>query len=62
MAAHRAGYLMIGKAVVHDPLNPVGAERRRLKNTLEQAIIRMYLELDARGEGSQTSELVSAKR
>jgi hypothetical protein len=62
MAAHRAGYLMIGKPVVHDPLNPVGAERRRLKNTLEQTIIRMYMELDGKGKGVEAAQLASAKR
>jgi hypothetical protein len=62
MAAHRAGYLMIGKRVTHDPLNSAGAERRRLKNTLEQSIIRMYMELDARGTGTETSEWASVKR
>jgi len=62
MAAHGSGYLMIGKPVFYDPLNPVGAERRRLKNTLEQTIIRMYNELDAKDEGAEATELASAKR
>jgi 1-acyl-sn-glycerol-3-phosphate acyltransferase len=62
MAAHSAGYLMIGKPVVHDPLNPAGTERRRLKNTLEQTTIRMWLELDAKGKGGEAAELAAAKR
>jgi 1-acyl-sn-glycerol-3-phosphate acyltransferase len=62
MAAHSAGYLMIGKPVVHDPLNPAGAERRRLKNTLEQTITRMYLELDVKGKAAEAAELASARR
>lgn len=62
MAAHRAGYLMIGKSIVYDPLNPVRAERRRLKNTLEQTITRMYLELEANCEGAEAPELASAER
>jgi len=62
MAAHDAGYLMIGKPIFHDPLNAAGAERRRLKNTLEQTITRMYLELDAKGKIAEAAKLASARR
>lgn len=62
MAAHSAGYLMIGEAIVHDPLNPPGAERRRLKDVLEQTITRMYLELEAKGKAAEAAELASARR
>jgi 1-acyl-sn-glycerol-3-phosphate acyltransferase len=62
MAAHPAGYLMVGEPVLHDPLNPPGAERRRLKNLLEQTITRMYLELDAKDKAAEAAELAPAKR
>src|SRR5512136_2430771 len=35
MAAHPARSLMVGETVFHDPFNPAGKERRRLKNSLE---------------------------
>jgi hypothetical protein len=62
LAAHGAGYLMIGQSVLHDPSNPPGSERRRLKDLLEQTIVRMYLELDAKGKGAEAAELASARR
>jgi 1-acyl-sn-glycerol-3-phosphate acyltransferase len=62
MAAHNARTLMIGEAVYHDPFKPVGTERRRLKNMLEQSITRMYMELEAKGQGRESAELASAER
>ncbi len=61
MAAHSTGYLMIGEPVYHDPFHPIGMERRRLKNTLEQTITRMYMELEAKGKVGETAELASVE-
>jgi 1-acyl-sn-glycerol-3-phosphate acyltransferase len=61
MATHRARFLMIGEPVFHDPLNPAGKERRRLKNSLEQTITRMYLELEAKGRIGESAELASVE-
>ena len=60
MAAHAKGYLRIGHPVLHDPTNHPGSERRRLKDLLEQIVIRMYLELDGKGKGAEAGELASA--
>lgn len=46
VAVHGAGYLQVGKAVLYNPLNPPGVERRRVKDLVEKEVIRMYLELD----------------
>jgi hypothetical protein len=46
MAVHSAGQMVIGKPVAYNPLNPVGTERRRLKNLLEETVIAMYMQLE----------------
>ena len=48
---HPTGYLVVGKPVFFNPINPVGLERRRLKELMEDTIIAMYLQL----EGGNTS-------
>jgi hypothetical protein len=62
VVAHDAGYLMIGQPIFHDPTNHPGSERRRLKNLLEQTIVRMYLDLGSKGKGAEAGELASAGR
>jgi len=48
---HPTGYLVVGKPVFFNPINPVGLERRRLKELMEDTIIAMYMQL----EGGNTS-------
>jgi hypothetical protein len=46
LAVHPAGQIVVGKPVAYNPLNPLGAERKRLKNLLEETIIAMYMQLE----------------
>jgi hypothetical protein len=62
VAVHDAGYIMIGKPVFYDPLNLVGMERRRMKDILEQEIIRMYMDLDKKCENEAVRELIPARK
>ncbi|MFH2103496.1 MAG: hypothetical protein ABIJ39_09120 [Chloroflexota bacterium] len=48
IAIHPNGYVMVGGVIVHNPLNAVGLERRRLKDLLEAAVKEMYLSLDGK--------------
>jgi hypothetical protein len=41
---HSSGIVKIGKSIAFDPLNPVGLERHRLKNLLEDTIRSMYIQ------------------
>jgi 1-acyl-sn-glycerol-3-phosphate acyltransferase len=43
---HGSGYLVVGKPVAFDPFNPVGMERRRLKELMEDTIIAQYMQLE----------------
>jgi hypothetical protein len=43
---HGSGFLVVGKPVVFNPLNPVGVERRRLKELMEATILSMYMRLE----------------
>jgi len=43
VAIHTSGVVMVGKAVAYDPLHPVGLERHRLKNLMEDTVKAMYL-------------------
>jgi hypothetical protein len=45
VAIHGSGYVKVGKALGHNPLNPVGLERRRLNDLMEDTIIGMYLQM-----------------
>ena len=58
VAIHATGYLVVGKPVVFNPLNPVGLERRRLKELMEDTIIAMYMQL----EGGNASGALTAER
>ena len=62
VAAHNSGYVMVGKPVLHNPLNPVGQERHRLKDLLEREVIRMYMELDGKGEGTEVGVLTPERK
>jgi hypothetical protein len=44
VAIHESGLVMIGKAVAFNPLNPVGLERHRLKDLMEDSVKSMYLQ------------------
>jgi hypothetical protein len=55
---HASGYLVVGKPIVFNPFNPVGQERRRLKELMENTITGMYLKL----EGGNTSGALSTER
>jgi len=55
---HATGYLVVGKPVVFNPLNPLGMERRRLKELMEDSIIAMYMHL----EGGNASAALTAER
>jgi hypothetical protein len=46
VAVHPAGYVVVGKAVAFDPLNPVGLERHRLKDLMEDTVREMYLQVE----------------
>lgn len=46
LAIHASKYLKVGRPTVYDPCHPVGTERRRLKNIMEESIISMYLQLE----------------
>ncbi|HEX7540922.1 MAG TPA: 1-acyl-sn-glycerol-3-phosphate acyltransferase [Anaerolineales bacterium] len=58
VAIHATGHLVVGKPVVFNPFNPVGLERRRLKELMEDTIIAMYMQL----EGGNTSVVLTAER
>jgi 1-acyl-sn-glycerol-3-phosphate acyltransferase len=46
VAIHPSGYVMVGKAVAFDPLNPAGLERHRLKDLLEDTVRAMILKME----------------
>ncbi len=46
VAVHPKGVVMVGKAVAFDPLNPVGLERHRLKDLMEDLVRMMYLQVE----------------
>jgi hypothetical protein len=46
VAVHGSGYVAIGKPVAFDPLNPLGLERHRLKDLMENSVRQMYLQLE----------------
>jgi len=58
LTIHGTGNLVVGKPVVFNPLNQVGAERRRLKELMEDSISAMYMNL----EGGNASGALSAER
>jgi hypothetical protein len=45
VAVHAAGYVVVGKPVAFNPLNPLGLERRRLKDRMEDTVREMYLQV-----------------
>ena len=58
LTIHGTGNLVVGKPVVFNPLNQVGAERRQLKELMEDSISAMYMNL----EGVNASGALSAER
>ncbi len=60
VAVHPDGVVMVGKPVAFDPLNPVGLERHRLKNLMEDSIHKMYLQ--AENETGQEVGALTAQR
>ncbi len=55
VAVHPSGYVMIGKAVSFNPLNPVGVERHRLKNLMEDTVKAMYMQMEQKTTGEVTA-------
>ncbi len=57
LTIHGSGNLVVGKPVIFNPLNPVGIERRRLKELMEDSIKSMYQNLEGRSpSGALTAE------
>jgi len=54
VAVHGSGYVVIGEPVAFNPMNPLGLERHRLKDMMEDAVRKMYLET---GKGEFVGEL-----
>lgn len=48
VAVHPNGYVIVGKAVTFDPLSPVGLERHRLKELMEDTVRTMYLQVEGK--------------
>jgi hypothetical protein len=46
LTIYATGFLIVGKPVVFNPLNPVGVERRRLKELMEDSIVATYMQLE----------------
>jgi 1-acyl-sn-glycerol-3-phosphate acyltransferase len=55
VVVHSTGQLVVGKPVAFNPFNPVGRERRRLKELMEDTIIAMYMHLEG---GNATGALI----
>ncbi len=47
VAIHESRKVWVGQPYTFNPLNPLGLERHRLKNMLEEAVKKMYLQLDS---------------
>ena len=58
VVVHASGHLVVGKPVAFNPLNPVGLERRRLKELMEDTIVAMYMQL----EGGDASGALTVER
>jgi hypothetical protein len=58
LTIHGTGNLVVGKPVAFNPLNQVGAERRRLNELMEDSITAKYMNL----EGGNASGALSAER
>ena len=56
LAVHPKGYVIVRKAVAFDPLSPVGLERRRLKDLMEDSVRAMYLQIENK-TGSEVAAL-----
>ncbi|HEX7621251.1 MAG TPA: 1-acyl-sn-glycerol-3-phosphate acyltransferase [Anaerolineales bacterium] len=59
LTIHASGNLVVGKPVAFNPLNPVGVERRRLKELMEDTITNMYLHLE---EGNASGTLTTERK
>lgn len=51
LAIHPSGVVVVGQAVQHNPLNPPGLERHRLKDLMEDAVRAMYLKFEGKKVG-----------
>ncbi len=58
LTIHGSGNLVVGKPVIFNPLNPIGVERRRLKELMEDTITTMYISL----EGGNVAGALTAER
>lgn len=59
LTIHASGNLVVGKPVAFNPLNPVGVERRRLKELMEDTITNMYMHLE---EGNVSGTLTTERK
>lgn len=59
VAVHSSGYVVVGKAVAFNPLNPVGLERHRLKDLMEDTVRAMYLQVE---NGKVTGTLTPVRK
>ncbi|HTX90886.1 MAG TPA: hypothetical protein VMC09_06680 [Anaerolineales bacterium] len=50
VAIHQSGYVVVGKPVAYDPLNPVGLERHRLKDLMEDSVRALYLQMERQAD------------
>jgi hypothetical protein len=50
LAVHGSGIVEVGKVILHNPLNPAGLERHRLKVLIEDSVKAMYLQMEDRQE------------
>ena len=57
VTVHSSGFVVVGKPVIFNPLNPVGVERRRLKDLMEDTIISMFIQMEGgNASGALTTE------
>ncbi len=57
LAVHPKRYVLVGKPVAYNPNNPVGQERRRISNLMEDYIKKMYLLPDPGAWGASLVEM-----
>lgn len=59
LTIHGSGFLVVGKPIVFNPLNPAGKERRRLKELMQDTIVAMYIQLEG---GNASGSLTAARK
>ena len=59
LTVHPKRFIIVGKPVAFNPLNPAPQERRRLRDLMESSIKTMYMELDPLARDAMRSEVES---